>query len=160
MPDRSIGTRMPCERWWMSQSQDQFTPYRARATTARTAGALIGGAHEYHHNSGHRSDCFSGRRRRLLRPWTLVLGPVWIISTTAFWRLAGFLLYLSRLFLWSFWPASSLPEPRQSVSHPWRLSGAFKSFGLVVLPPDRNPYPRARVFRQRRGPFRFILEQT
>ena len=48
--------------------------YQGKSSKRRAEpGALIGGAYGYHHHSGHCSYCLTARRRRLLRPWTLVL---------------------------------------------------------------------------------------
>jgi hypothetical protein len=68
-------------------------PYRAGAVNGQLGRARSGGAYGYHHNPGHSSYCYPAGRWRILRPRTLVLAfRKWIICTTAFWRLAGFLL--------------------------------------------------------------------
>ena len=67
-------------------------PYRAGAVNGQLGRARSGGAYGYHHNPGHSSYCYRAGRWRILRPRTLVLAfGKWIICTTAFWRLAGFL---------------------------------------------------------------------
>ena len=49
--------------------------FRARAAEM-CPGALIGDANGYHHASHHRSSRSSDRRRRLVRPWPLVLSQL------------------------------------------------------------------------------------
>ncbi len=156
----SIGTRMPCGTLVDVKVTGTIMPYRARAVNGQLGRARSGGAYGYHHNPGHSSYCYRAGRWRILRSRTLVLRfRKWIISTTAFWRLAGFLPYLCRLFLQSFWPTSSSPEPRQSVSHPSRLSGALESYGLAVLPLDRDPCPKGPASSARGASF-FVLSSN